>query len=119
MSTSKLLTSVLAVVALSATGAMAWPNVLVKKQQPATRTASAECCSVAPTKTADTATARATKATTRLVSADGFEYVGGDTGWQLAQHKFELRSGEFKHASDCPVSIAKAGGNLNVATPRA
>ena len=32
---------------------------------------------------------------------DGFEFVGGDAGWQLAQHKYVLSGGRFAHSEEC------------------
>ncbi len=104
MSTSRLLTSALAALALSATGAMAgsWPNIPSKKASPR----AADCCSVTAAKKAQATDAKAPKFAPALVSADGFEYIGGEAGWQLAQHKLQLRSGRLAHAADCPVSLA-------------
>ena len=106
MSTVKLLTSALVIGALAATSAMAggWPNASAKKAAESRD----DCCGA---KNASTSKSQASKAA-RLVSPDGFEYLGGDNGWQFAQHKFEYRGGRLGHASDCPVSIAKGGGNL-------
>ena len=112
MSRAKLLTSALAIAAMAATSAMAggWPNIPARKAA-----TSSDCCSVAA-KSANATTAQTAK-TPRLISPDGFEYLGGDSGWQLAQHKYEFRNGRFAHAPDCPVSIAKAGGNLAPIAP--
>jgi hypothetical protein len=32
---------------------------------------------------------------------DGFEFVGGDTGWQLSQHKYVRSGGRFVHSDEC------------------
>lgn len=114
MSTAKLLASAFAIAAMAATSAMAggWPNATAKKGAQSRE----DCCSAARNASM---TKAETSRTARLVSPDGFEYLGGDTGWQLAQHKFEYRSGRLGHASDCPVSIAKAGGNLTPSVPGA
>jgi hypothetical protein len=109
MSTPKLLTlalAALAALALSTTGAMAgsWPPISSKKVS----ARADECCSVTAAKKADAKEAKAAKSAPALVSADGFEYVGGESGWLLAQHKLELRKGRFAHAADCPISVAKA-----------
>ena len=37
----------------------------------------------------------------RAATLDGFEYIGGDTGWQVAQHKYVLRGGRFAHSEEC------------------
>ena len=34
-------------------------------------------------------------------SPDGFEFVGGDAGWQLAQHKYVRSDGRFMHSNEC------------------
>ena len=113
MSTVKLLTSVFAIAAMAATSAMAggWPNIPAKK----VAASSADCCSVSAKN--EKATNNQSSKTPRLISPDGFEYLGGEAGWQLAQHKYEYRNGRFTHAPDCPVSIAKAGGNLAPTAP--
>jgi len=115
--TPNLLTLTIITLAFGATSAMAggWPNTPAKKpvaQSPA------ECCSVASTKDADASPAKTTTSAARQISPDGYEYVGGERVWDLAQHKLEYRNGRFVHAADCPVSIAKAGGNLK-STPGA
>ena len=101
--TPRILTLTVAAFALTATGAMAggWPNNPVKKSA---SPVADECCSLKAEKKV--------QATAPRVGADGFEYVGGEQVWRLAQHKYELRDGRFVQASDCPVSIARAGGNL-------
>ena len=35
------------------------------------------------------------------LSKGGFEFVGGDTGWQLSQHKYVLVGGKFAHSEEC------------------
>lgn len=42
-------------------------------------------------------------APTRAV--DGFEYIGGDGGWQPAQHKYEWVGGRFAHSDECDHAI--------------
>jgi hypothetical protein len=109
MSTLKLLTLATAVAALSATTAMArFPNA--PSPWPVARVGAPSTVAAKVTNLASLA--RTQKASAALIAPDGFEYVGGDTGWQLAQHKLEYRGGRVAHAGDCPVSIAKAGGNL-------
>lgn len=39
---------------------------------------------------------------------DRFEFVGGETGWQLAQHKYEVRGGTFQHSAQCDHAIRTA-----------
>lgn len=43
-------------------------------------------------------------------SVNGFEYVGGEAGWQLAQHKFVWSAGRFAHSDECDhvIRVAKA-----------
>ena len=48
--------------------------------------------------------ARAAKPSVR----DGFELVPGEAGWQLVQHKYELRSGRFEHSDECDHVIRSA-----------
>ena len=69
-------------------------------------------CSVSPARDATASATKSTASAARQVSPDGFEYVGGESGWQLEQHKLAYRDGRFVHAADCPVEIAKAGGSL-------
>ena len=42
-------------------------------------------------------------ATGRILN--GFEYTGGDAGWQVAQHRFVLRDGRFAHSEECDHQI--------------
>lgn len=91
----KSLTLALGAIALVTTGMTAtagsWPNL------PSRKTAQAAADAPAPMQAAKqvTATGRDTLAT------GDFEYVGGDADWQLRQHRFTLRGGNFAHASDC------------------
>lgn len=36
---------------------------------------------------------------------DGFEYIGGESGWQLSQHKYVLSGGRFVHSDECDHAI--------------
>ena len=38
-------------------------------------------------------------------ATNGFEYVGGDTGWQIAEHKYVLADGRFVHSADCDHAV--------------
>ena len=35
------------------------------------------------------------------VTADGWRYVGGDTGWELVQHEYVFRNGTLAHTDKC------------------
>lgn len=39
------------------------------------------------------------------VATSGFEYAGGDTGWQIAEHKYVLSDGRFVHSADCDHAV--------------
>ena len=41
-------------------------------------------------------------------SLDGFEFIGGEAGWQPAQHKMERRSGRWVHSDECDHAIRPA-----------
>lgn len=41
-------------------------------------------------------------------SADGFEYIGGEGGWQLTQHRYVLSNGKLAHSQDCDHAIRTA-----------
>ena len=41
-------------------------------------------------------------------SIGGFEYVGGDAGWQLAQHKYEFTNGKLVMSDECDHAIRSA-----------
>ena len=105
MSAPKLITLVLAAFAVSATSALAgsWPEIPKRKMA----SAPAECCAMKEAKAANTATAAPA-----IVAADGFEFIGGEAGWQPAVHKFVLTDGHVAHAADCPIALAAV-------TPRA
>ena len=40
--------------------------------------------------------------------ANGFEYTGGEAGWQLSQHKYVLKAGRFAHSDECDHVIRTA-----------
>lgn len=42
--------------------------------------------------------------------ANGFEYVGGEAGWQPAGHKFVRRAGRFVHSEECDHAIRVVRG---------
>lgn len=42
--------------------------------------------------------------------ANGFEFVGGETGWQPAGHKFVLSAGRFAHSEECDHAIRVVSG---------
>ena len=44
---------------------------------------------------------------------NGFEYVGGDAAWQLAQHKYDFVNGRLAMSNECDHAIRMAA----VATP--
>jgi hypothetical protein len=58
-----------------------------------------------------------------LPAVAGFEYIGGDTGWQLSQHQYEVVNGRLAMSERCeamgapqaPAVIAKARENRAVA----
>ena len=39
---------------------------------------------------------------------NGFEYVGGDAGWQLAQHKYDFVNGRLAMSDECDHAIRTA-----------
>ena len=43
-------------------------------------------------------------------SVDGFNFVGGESGWQLAPHKFLWSAGHFVHSDECDHVIRTAKG---------
>ena len=55
---------------------------------------------------------------------NGFEYVGGETGWQLVQHRFVIdRTGKLVHSEDCdharrPAPAAPTAQELEVLRQR-
>ena len=40
--------------------------------------------------------------------ANGFEYIGGEPGWQVAQHRFVWTAGRFAHSNECDHAIRTA-----------
>ncbi len=62
--------------------------------------------------------ARSAGIETRLAATGGdFEFVGGETGWQLRQHRYDLRGGGIAHSPQCILAAnaaapAKASGDL-------
>lgn len=41
------------------------------------------------------------------IPGDGWEYVGGETGWTLIQHSFDFRKGALAHADSIPHDTPK------------
>ena len=48
------------------------------------------------------------KADAATVKVTGFEYTGGEAGWQPAQHKFVWKAGRFAHSDECDHAIRPA-----------
>lgn len=87
--TAKLVAAVaVAMLALPA-AAGSWPPTPPRKAP-----AKAAQQKVTPPLSADTADSRA-----------GFEFVGGETGWQPAGHKFVWVQGSFAHSEECDHAI--------------
>lgn len=40
--------------------------------------------------------------------ADGFQFVGGETGWALVPHIFVWRDGRFAHSDECDHAVRVA-----------
>jgi hypothetical protein len=38
----------------------------------------------------------------------GFEYVGGESGWEPAQHKYVWTNGRFEHSDECDHAVRAA-----------
>ncbi len=49
----------------------------------------------------------------------GFEFVGGETGWQPTGHKFVWVGGSFAHSEDCDHAIRVVAGPTPAETDRA
>lgn len=88
-----LLAAVIGALALPA-AAGSWPNLPVRK--------------AGATKPASVQPAAIQAATVPRIATDGFEFIGGDTGWQLAQHKYLLVGGRFAHSDECDHAIRTA-----------
>jgi len=56
--------------------------------------------------TVDTATQPSVDVAT--ANANGFQYIGGESGWQVAQHKYVWTAGHFAHSSECDHAIHTA-----------
>jgi hypothetical protein len=68
-----------------------WPNVPARKTAQATESVPAA-----------NRIARQEYANARGALPTGdFEFVGGESGWQLRQHHYEFRGGGIAHAPDC------------------
>lgn len=54
------------------------------------------------------------------LSKGGFEFVGGDTGWQLSQHKYVLAGGKFAHSEECDhvIRVVKAPTREEIETAK-
>ena len=87
---------VIALLALPA-AAGSWPNIAPSKAP-----AKAQQVNVSPV--------RENVASLESVQANDFEYVGGDTGWQPAGHKFVWSAGRFAHSEQCDHVIRVVSG---------
>lgn len=74
---------------------------------PAKMPAATKPATTVATKPATTVAAAAQKdAGPRIVN--GFEYIGGETGWQPAQHRFAFSNGRLIHTEECDHAIRTA-----------
>ena len=90
-----------AALALPAVAGPSWPPTPPRKPalQPSQATAQQQSATRA---LAPTPVSKASQ------SNDGFEYVGGDAGWQLAQHKYDFAGGRFTMSDECDHAIRSA-----------
>jgi hypothetical protein len=56
----------------------------------------------------ETATVRDPAKRVAAASPGGFEYVGGDSGWQPAPHRLVWVAGRFVHSDECDHAIRTA-----------
>jgi hypothetical protein len=77
-----------------------WPTL------PAERKAPARTTQPAPAKPAAASVTQPKEGEAR--AGDGFEYVGGESGWRLAQHKYVWTAGRFVHSNECDHAIRTA-----------
>jgi hypothetical protein len=56
------------------------------------------------------ATSAPSAATTASTSANGFQFVGGDTGWQPVGHTFVMKNGALAHSDQCDHMIRTVQG---------
>lgn len=52
---------------------------------------------------------------------DGFEYIGGEGGWQLVSHKYEWKAGALAHSDECDhaIRVVKAPTPAEIEATRA
>lgn len=43
------------------------------------------------------------------VSADGWRWIGGEVGWEIEPHKYELRNGKIIHVDNLDHNTPKSG----------
>jgi len=65
-------------------------------------------------------TPRSAVATTRTAPPVGFDYVGGDSGWALSQHKYVFAGGRLAMSDECDhaIRIVKAATPAEIETAR-
>jgi hypothetical protein len=88
------MTAVIAIAALALPAAAgSWPNLPTRK---------------APANASQPAPAKSPIAIPPQSSVNGFEYAGGEAGWQLSPHKFVWSEGRFVHSDECDHAIRTA-----------
>lgn len=104
--TAKLTAAVaIALLALPA-AAGSWPNIAPRKAP-----AKAQQVKVSPVRApAGVAASTAPASEVTPSYTNDFEYVGGDTGWQPAGHKFVWSAGRFAHSEQCDHVIRVVSG---------
>jgi hypothetical protein len=82
-----------------------WPNVPARK---------------APANASQPATPIVTS-TSPSSAGKNYEYVGGDSGWQLTQHKYVRTAGRWAHSDECDhaIRIVKAPTPAEIESARA
>ena len=84
----------LGVSTLAAAGTGSWP------QMPSAKPAAAS--------PATSAAKAARKMASASDAVNGFEYIGGEGGWQLVQHHYVMREGKLVHSDECDHVIRAA-----------
>lgn len=97
MSRTNILAAAVAAIALAGPAAVnagvgSWPQTASK---PTTMPANATVAAPAAKKSAG-------------AIVNGFEYIGGDGGWQLVQHRYVVNNGRLVHSEECDHAIRSA-----------
>ena len=107
--TGKLIIAVaVATLALPAAAGNSWPQVPSRPTAKTAQLAPVQFSTARAPQSSVTASTATKDAYAGNGAVNGFEYVGGDGGWQVVEHKYVLSNGRFVHSDECDHAIRSA-----------